>query len=499
MSLTIRDLFEDAYFFAAGPTVVAGFANLDDSVRWVHASEQRDIAPLLRGGELVLMEAVNLAEAVASDDERSAYLQSLHNAGVAALAIELTERMPAIPRGMVECATELGLPLITLKRRIPFVQICESINTQLADSSLVRLRLADSMSIVLSETVRELTAIPAMLAVLSEQTHAEVVLMSTSGEEIGRATGGGSPLRLSFSAPVSFGGTVVANLVLRPWQEADIYLINAALERAPELLAIALLQVRPPSDDERIAGQLFALLRTAPLDDTQKTLFDAFTDKLGIPADAAFLGVAVDLLGDTHTLPALRDLITSSAAGCLSELVGTNFQSVLWFSDRRALETARTVLRSRFTALITGESPAIVGIGPGNVGRVHIGRELAAARGAVEVSQSRSGGVVVDARELAVSRLIQALTPGEALESFLEEQLGALKAADPELVSTLVALISNWGSKTEAARALGVQRQTLHLRIKRIESVVGPLPAMGESTAPLVVAVLLDHAMQRPE
>jgi purine catabolism regulator len=157
------------------------------------------------------------------------------------------------------------------------------------------------------------------------------------------------------------------------------------------------------------------------------------------------------------------------------------------------------VLRSRFTALITGESPAIVGIGPGNVGRVHIGRELAAARGAVEVSQSRSGGVVVDARELAVSRLLQALTPGEALESFLEEQLGALKAADPELVSTLVALISNWGSKTEAARALGVQRQTLHLRIKRIESVVGPLPAKGVSTASPVVAVLLDHAMQRPE
>jgi purine catabolism regulator len=503
MVMTVRQIFEDAYFFAADPTVVAGFAHLDSPLRWVHASEQRDIAPLLRGGELVLMEAVNLAADTASDADRAAYLQALHAAGVAALAIELTGRMPQIPQQMVECATKLGLPLIALGRRIPFVQICESINTQLADSSLVRLRLADSMSIALSDTVRELTEIPAMLAVLGAQTHAEVVLMSLSGEEIGRSAGPGGPvLPLSFSAPVSFGGTVVAHLTLRPREEADIYLINAALERAPELLAIALLQLRPPSSEERLIGQFFAMLSAGVPADSAPERLPEIADKLGVPADGAFVGIVADLSGDIQSLRALRSALDGQAPGQLSQLVGTDFIDILWCADRLDLEKLRAAVRLRLEALVADGLPVVVGIGPGGSGRANLVREVAAARGAVAVVESPTGGLVADARELAVPRLLHTLgaVPAQpALDAFVDEQLGALKALDPDLVATLAALIDNWGSKTAAARALGVQRQTLHHRIGRIESVVGPLSSLGASTAPLVVAALLDRELQKPQ
>ncbi|MGY4858674.1 PucR family transcriptional regulator [Cryobacterium sp. AP23] len=500
--MTVRQIFEDAYFFAADPAVVAGFAHLDSPLRWVHASEQRDIAPLLRGGELVLMEAVNLAADTATDADRTAYLRSLSEAGVAALAIELTGRMPAIPAVMVECATELGLPLIALHRRIPFVQICESINTQLADSSLVRLRLADSMSIALSDTVRELTEIPAMLAVLSAQTHAEVVLMSLSGEEIGRAAGPGGPvLPLSFSAPVSFGGTVVAHLTLRPREEADIYLINAALERAPELLAIALLQLRPPTSDERLIGQFFAMLSAGAPADAEPERLPEIADTLGVPADGAFVGIVADLSGDIQSLRAVRQALDGQAPGQLSQLVGTDFIVLLWCDDRLDLERMRAAVRARLEELVAEGLPAIVGIGPGSSGRSGLVREVAAARGAVAVADSPAGGLVADARELAVPRLLETLRARDAqpvLDAFVEEQLGALNALDPDLLATLAALIDNWGSKTAAARALGVQRQTLHHRITRIEGVVGPLSGLGASTAPLVVAALLNRVLRNP-
>lgn len=500
MVMTVRQIFEDAYFFAADPAVVAGFSHLDRPLRWVHASEQRDIAPLLRGGELVLMEAANLSPDTASDADRTAYLRSLHGAGVAALAIELTSRMPAIPQQMIECATELELPLIAMKRRIPFVQICESINTQLADSSLVRLRLADSMSIALSDTVRELTEIPAMLAVLSEQTRAEVVLMSLSGEEIGRASGpGGKVLPLSFSAPVSFGGTVVAHLTLRPREEADIYLINAALERAPELLAIALLQVRPPSSEERLAGQLFALLdATVPTDESEERL-DEIADRVGVPAGGSFLAIVADLSGDVQSLQAVRESLAGTGVGQLSQLVGTDFIAVMWCEDRVDLEKMRATLRSRLEALVAAGLPATVGIGPGSSSRRRLTREVAAARDAVGIARARSGNIVVDARELAVPRLVRTLHKLEAtpaLETFLDEQLDAVRALEPDLLATLVALVDNWGSKTAAANALSVQRQTLHHRIARIEGIVGPLKSLGASTAPLVVAALVDRAMR---
>ncbi|MCU1404726.1 MAG: PucR family transcriptional regulator [Glaciihabitans sp.] len=503
MVMSIRDIFEDAYFFASEPTVVAGFADLDRPVRWVHASEMLEIAPLLRGGELVLMEAVNLAEDSADDAVRARYIASLNDAGIAALAIELTGRMPAIPQPMIDSANALGLPLIAMKRRIPFVQICESINTQLADSSLIRLRLADSMSIALSETVRELTEIPAMLAVLSAQTHAEVVLMSLAGEEIGRAEGaGGAPLQLSFSAPVSFGGTVVAYLTLRPREEADIYLINAALERAPELLAIALLQVQPPTAEERLAGQFFALLdglRGSERADAESELrLVAIAERLGVPDSGAFFAVIADLSGDIHSLPALRQLLAKVSAGQLSQLVGTDFVSILWFDDRHVLDRARTSLRRTLQQLVAGGAYGTIAIGPGGTGRGSVAREVAAARGAIEVVGNRGEGVVVDAREQAVARLVQSLDSAEVLSAFLGEHLGALREVDPELVVTIAALVDNWGSKTAAAEALGLQRQTLHQRIKRIEAVVGPLSMLGARTAPLIIAALLGRVMGDP-
>jgi purine catabolism regulator len=500
MVMTVRQIFEDAYFFAADPAVVAGFAHLDQPLRWVHASEQRDIAPLLRGGELVLMEAVNLSAETASDEDRATYLRSLRAAGVAALAIELTGRMPAIPQHMIDCATEIGLPLIALRRRIPFVQICESINTQLADSSLVRLRLADSMSIALSDTVRGLTEIPAMLAVLAGQTHAEVVLMSLGGEEIGRAEGpGGAVLPLSFSAPVSFGGTVVAHLTLRPREEADIYLINAALERAPELLAIALLQVRPPSSEERLVGQLFALLDSDPPGDSAQERVGDIADKLGMPVGGAFVAIVADVSGDIRSLRAVREALDAAVPGRLSQLVGTEFIAVLWCDDRLGLEKMRGTVKNHLAVLLTEGLEAVVAIGPGRVGRAQLGREVAAARGAMAVAGPGNGVELLDARELAVPRLVQALTAAQAapvVEEFVDEQLGAVRVLDADLLTTVTALVDNWGSKTAAARALGVQRQTLHHRIGRIEQVIGPLSALGASTAPLVVAALLDRAMR---
>lgn len=56
--MNVLDAFDDVYLSAARPELVAGRRSSTRSLRWVHASEQLDIAPLLRGGELILMEGV---------------------------------------------------------------------------------------------------------------------------------------------------------------------------------------------------------------------------------------------------------------------------------------------------------------------------------------------------------------------------------------------------------------------------------------------------------
>jgi PucR family transcriptional regulator, purine catabolism regulatory protein len=66
--------------------------------------------------------------------------------GVAGLAIETKHRLPSVPVEMAEDAERLGLPLIELRKVVPFVAFTEAINGLLVNESVRRLQLADRVS-----------------------------------------------------------------------------------------------------------------------------------------------------------------------------------------------------------------------------------------------------------------------------------------------------------------------------------------------------------------
>jgi purine catabolism regulator len=82
-----------------------------------------------------------------------------------------------------------------------------------------------------------------------------------------------------------------------------------------------------------------------------------------------------------------------------------------------------------------------------------------------------------DARRPGVADLLHDLRDEPALEAFVEEQLGALLAdGSPRtrtLLATLEAYLASGGRKAEAARALHLERQSLYLRLRRIEELLG--------------------------
>ena len=51
---TVAEVLAMPAMRGAGPEVVAGQQGLGRQVRWVHSAELADIAPLLRGGDLLL-------------------------------------------------------------------------------------------------------------------------------------------------------------------------------------------------------------------------------------------------------------------------------------------------------------------------------------------------------------------------------------------------------------------------------------------------------------
>ena len=82
-----------------------------------------------------------------------------------------------------------------------------------------------------------------------------------------------------------------------------------------------------------------------------------------------------------------------------------------------------------------------------------------------------------DARRPGVADLLHDLRDTPELDAFVDEQLGPLLSdASPRtraLLETLEAYLAAGGRKAEAARALHLERQSLYLRLRRIEEALG--------------------------
>jgi purine catabolism regulator len=179
---------------AADPFLRAGASAVEGrQVRWVHSSEVLDIAPLLRGGELLLSGGQALA--TATDERRVGYVRELAGRGVAALAIETGPSLPDIPESMLVAAESNGLPLFELRKVAPFVGIMQEINSILVGQSVELLQRGDEISHAMAAELAHGGGLDEVLAVLAGQTGASVRLVSPAGLTLGSAgaaDGGGS-------------------------------------------------------------------------------------------------------------------------------------------------------------------------------------------------------------------------------------------------------------------------------------------------------------------
>lgn len=499
MPLLLDQILADAVVQKTEPELVCGTASEVD-VRWVHASEQLDIAPLLRGGELILMEGVNLVTADAA--QLHTYVDTLVARDIAALAVETTPRLPRIPEALVEHAEASGLPVIHLRRRVPFVQICESINSQLADVSLRRVRIADRISLALSEAIENLASIDQLLALIRDQANSSAQLTSLSGQTLGVAlVDADTPsLGIEYTAPVSFGGTVVATLTLRPAADADIHLISGALSRAPEILAIALLRTQPLSPHDRRRSRFISLLassgpRTSAAEHARE--LTTLAVRLGFEPDDRFIPFVVEL-DDASNVAAVQEAISGISPRSTGQFADGQYVGIVGFApswDARNVRGAVTDALRRLAA--RGGVRAAVGPTSASVDRA-----VRAVRSAREsVPYTSLSDPVVDAASIAVTRLWPLLSQIEPVAEFIDEQIGALLDRDAvshgELFDTLHALAANLGSKTDAAASLGIHRQTFYQRFERITAVLGPLEPGSARIGAVLTAVFLEHARRQ--
>lgn len=154
-------------------------------VRWVHSSEVLDIAPLLRGGELLLCGGITLATATPA--RRGDYVRELAQRGIAALAIETGGVLPEVPANMLETAAEYGLPVVELRKVVPFVGVMQAINSILVSESAGHLHQADAATRAMAAELAHGASLDKILGVLAGITASAVRLISPWGVDLGSA------------------------------------------------------------------------------------------------------------------------------------------------------------------------------------------------------------------------------------------------------------------------------------------------------------------------
>lgn len=138
-ALTLREVLTLDPVRAAEPELLTGEAALDRPVRWVlplllgfarsggtPISEVYEGANFLDGGELLLTNGFGLTDA--EEEVRRRYVRELTARGATGLAVEIGRALPVMPPEVTDEARRLGLPLLALRRVVPFVRITEAAN-----------------------------------------------------------------------------------------------------------------------------------------------------------------------------------------------------------------------------------------------------------------------------------------------------------------------------------------------------------------------------------
>src|SRR5919197_6037631 len=175
---TVRDVLELPVLRRGLPDVVAGRSGIDRAIRRVHSGEVAHIATLLVGGELLLTTGMGIGQRPRAQQQ---FVEALAEREIAALVVELGGAFDELPDAMIGAARERELPLIALRRPVPFVEVTEAVHTQLVSARYAALRRSESIHRRLTELMLQGEGIPEVLTAVADTLRAAVFLEGRDG------------------------------------------------------------------------------------------------------------------------------------------------------------------------------------------------------------------------------------------------------------------------------------------------------------------------------
>ncbi|WP_410583232.1 PucR family transcriptional regulator [Amycolatopsis sp. lyj-108] len=509
------------------PHVVAGAAGLDAPVRWAHVAEVADIAPLLRGGELVLTTGVALPDDGAA---LARYIADLAGVGVVGIVIELVRHWSEkLPSALVDAADRHGVPLITLSRETRFVSVTEAVNGLIVDAQVDELRAAERVH----ETFTALTVAGAepgdILREVARLTEHPVVLETLAHEVLAYDTAGTDPGELlpgwpSRSRPVQVGertgyhpgaGWLITVVGARGHDWGRLVVVCGdppprrhvvVAERAASALAVHRLVAKDTDSLERQAHRaILTELLANPVPPAELT---ARASALGVPLTGRLLvGVAVRpritaTAKTTQSTPVLlRELAEATALAArrakVSALVATDdtlVRALIALSPEAGVDAVLRRLATDVHEARAG-APAVVAVGTTGSGPAEARRTLVeAAQVAAAALTENVERVVHRLDDVRLRGLLHLLSGDERITAFAARELGPLLNRDAAQGSRLVQALRHYcehgGNKSAAAAAAHTSRTAYYQQLARIEQVLGVRLEEPESMLSLYVALL---------
>ncbi|MER6423565.1 PucR family transcriptional regulator [Streptomyces sp. NPDC001137] len=510
-ALSVRQVLALERVLAGEPEVVAGAAQLDRPVRWVHVAEAPDVGVMLSGGEMVLTTGVLLA----GDEEKQAeYIQSLHRAEAAAVVLGLGRAFPSPPDVMRRAAERCGLPMIVLHRPFPFAELTEEVQARLVRRKFAAVSLSESVRTALTGLITAGAPLQRLLDEIAQHSACPVVVTNLAHRVL--ATAGERPAvddvlrdweRISRQAGGSEGdGWIRAELGGRGERWGQIMLCGyrgdtatgrLLADRAAESLVLHRMlggnsahtweeQSAQSLLTDLVSGvvparQLLPRARAAGLPVNRRT-FVPLVVRDGEPTQ---LDRVLRMLG----LPGLVAELADAATAVLLSLARDQDAEALTvhFAARLRTESGST------KAVVAAADPRTAwdDVPAGLREAQHVADAVADSSAALDLP------AVVRLRDVHLRGLIRLLRDDPHVQSFAERELdGLLCSADDDLLSVLRTYLATGRNKSRTAQLHHVSRPALYRRLEAIQGRLGVDLDDFEQAASVHIALLAHDAQQ---
>lgn len=530
--LTLRQILDMPVVRRAVPEVLSGADRLQQTVRWVHAGEVPHMASLLKGGELLLTTGLGISH---SADQQRRFIAELSDRGLVALAIELGSRFKTPPRALIAEARRRGLTVIVFHREIAFVEITEAVHSEIISRQLGRLRRSEEVHqrffrLVLdgAGTTEILSALATMLGgpVFLERSGRGLIYHDSAGRDDAETLAAWDSFRRGLELSqqaiehvVPLGdderwGRIVAFIDDREAADAD----RVAVERAVEVVALALLRDR---EEETIRGRergnfLTGLLRG----DFREAAAEERALAMGMPPRDRLIPLIASRSPELATTPeqttSWMQIWSDVQAGIeerrFAMVAGTRehereLLAVIGLTseaDRnRSLDVVSELIRDACESRLGDRDAVIICAGAESDSWSGLAGAIKALAEALPAARDLPVRTWHDFGMPSLERLLWSLRDDGELARFVSGRLGAL--VNPEgrrrdrLLETLETYCRHAGRKTETARALGIERQSLYHRLARIEDLLNVDLSDGGTLTELHFALRARRAISSPE